>query len=305
MIESPQEEIVFEPLPTEDPDSTINKDPEQQQAKAQFITSSFRRTIRHLRSVGGLRGIFRGFAIFVVNALLVQWSASLLSFVPFIPRSVWTVLCVTALAQFSLGWTHIVISEPSPKTWFRRLPSAKFWNKVALPTAILAAAEQVTVLIPLYLSVLVGITDRDGKAQRPATSHEAKVAAFGGFGILALALLLRFLVVIPAQVTLVRVQASLLPDSEETIVPFDRSFGGKVIPEIVGGSGAIGMLDAWKSFEWNSRIRLVKAYVKVFALQMGLSVLLFLTILCQLFLIVGKDLSKIIPPQDGDKNDEI
>jgi len=70
---------------------------------------------------------------------------------------------------------------------------------------------------------------------------------------------------------LTRVQASLLADSEETIVPFDRSFNGKVIPEIVGGSGAIGMLDAWKTFDWAARIRLVKAYFKVFLMQLAVA----------------------------------
>lgn len=204
VIESPQEAIVFEPLPTEDPDSTINKDPEQQRAPAQYITSSFRRFARHLQSVGGFRGRFRGFAIFCVNAILAQWIASLFSFVPFVPRSVWSVLAITALAQFSLAWTHIVISEPSPKTWFRRLPAARFWKKVALPTAILAAAEQVTVLIPFYLSVLAGLTDKDGKSiPRPTTGPEAANLALSGFGIVTLALVLRFLVVLPANVTLI------------------------------------------------------------------------------------------------------
>jgi hypothetical protein len=109
------------------------------------------------------------------------------------------------------------------------------------------------------------------------------------------------LLVLPADVTLTRVQASLLPDAEETIVPFDRSFGGKVIPEIVGGSGVLSMLDAWKSFDWSSRIRLVKAYAKIYALQILVSFFFGLCLAAEMFLIAGKDWASVLPG-DGNKD---
>ena len=118
--------------------------------------------------------------------------------------------------------------------------------------------------------------------------------------VLALSVTLAFLVVIPANVTLTRVQSSLLPEEVESIVPFDRSFGGKVIPEIVGGSGVIGMLDAWKTFDWNSRVRLIKAYAKFLAMQFAISILFVVTIGAQIALIVGKDLKKIFPGNGKD-----
>jgi len=298
MIESPQEAIGFEPLPTEDPDSTINKDPEDQASRPPYITASFRRTLKLLQSVGGFRGRFRGFSIFVVNAMLAQWIASILTFIPFVPRGVAGVIAAVILAQFSLAWTQIVISEPSPKTWFRRLPSAKTWRKVAIPTAVLAIAEQIAVLVPLYLAMVAGLT-QDAKVIAHLSPHERTMMSLEGFGIFALGVVLSFLLVVPANVTLTRVQASLLPDTEETIVPFDRSFAGKVIPEIVGGSGAIGMLDAWKTFDWSSRIRLVKAYAKVFAIQTVVTILFAICLVSQLFIIVGKDLSKVFPDDDN------
>merc|ERR1711977_672655 len=258
MIESPQDTISFEPLPTEDPDSTINKDPEQP-SKPQLITSSIRQTVRHL---GGFSSRFRGLSIFIFNTLAVQWIAGILSVLPIInllPRGFANIVALILCAQLSLTWTHIVISQPSPKTWFRRLAPLKMWKKVAIPTAIFALAEQVAVYIPIYMSILAGLVDKDAQ------------------------------------------QIVDMKPSEETIVPFDRSFGGKVVPEIVGGTGMIGMLDAWKTFDWAARIRLVKTYLKVIAMQIGVTFLFTMCIVSQLFIIAGKDWSKLIP-EDGNKN---
>ena len=97
------------------------------------------------------------------------------------------------------------------------------------------------------------------------------------------------LVVLPAQVTLVRVQASVLPEEDEAIVPFDRSFGGKVVPESEGGKGVVGMLDAWRSFEWSSRLRLVGLYVKIIAIEMATTLAFVLLVIGELRMIVGKE----------------
>jgi hypothetical protein len=298
MVESP-EAIVFEPLTTEDPDAPINKptEPELLLMKQQPITASFRTTIKHLQSKGGFRARFRGVSIFLVNVLLVNWVSGMLNiFVPFLLAPIIaTVVC----AQLSLAWTHIVISDPNPKPWYRRVPSIKTWKKVAGPTAILAIAEQAAIVLPAYLAARFNfIGNPDDFAN--ITNAERQIMVLKTFSVLALSLALAFLVVIPANVTLTRVQASLLPDEIESIVPFDRSFGGKVIPEIVGGSGVIGMRDAWKTFDWNSRVRLVKAYAKFLAMQFVLTILFFVTIGAQVALIVGKDLKKIIP---GDGKD--
>ena len=295
MIESPGEAISFTPLATEDPDSIINKDPEQP-IRPPYITSSFRRTVMHLKNIGGFRGRFRGFWLYVVNALLVSWLSTSLTFIPFVPRGVAGVFAAVICAQLSLAWTQIVISEPSPKTWFRRLPSAKLWRKVAVPVAVLAVAEQIAVLVPLYIAMVAGL-NKEPKEVAHLTPGQQTAMTFKGLAILCLSIVLSFGLVIPANTVLTRVQASLLPDTEETIVPFDRSFGGKVIPEIVGGSGVISMLDAWTSFDWSSRIRLVKAYAKVFAMQTAVTILFTLVLVGELFAIVGKDLSKVFPDE--------
>ena len=85
-----------------------------------------------------------------------------------------------------------------------------------------------------------------------------------------------------------RVQASLLPEEEETIIPFDRSFGGKVEPKIVGGTGAVSMVDAWKSFDIATCIRLVKLYVKIFVIEIATTVLFTMVGVAELKLILAK-----------------
>ena len=66
----------------------------------------------------------------------------------------------------------------------------------------------------------------------------------------------------PANVILARVAASVLPEEEATILPFDRTFGGRV-----ASGERLKMFDAWKSFTWEAIGRVVKIYVKVFLLQ--------------------------------------
>jgi len=217
----------------------------------------------------------------------------------FLPRPVTTVLASVACANLSLLWTLVVISEPSPKTWFRRIPSLKIWKKVAGPTAMFSVAEQFAVFAPVYLGIIFGLGDKTAHEIAGLSAHKQTIMALKGIAVAILGFVLAVFLVIPANVTLTRVQASLLPDAEETIVPFDRSFGGKVIPEIVGGTGIVSMTDAWKTFDWAAKIRLAKAYIKVFFLQMALSFLFVVVLLAETFMIVGSDFSKLIP-SDGD-----
>jgi len=297
MIESPAETIAFDPLPTEDSDTPI-KDPEHGQIQPQPITASFRRTLRHL---GGFRARFRGIVIYIVAAIAINFVGGILSALPllsFIPRPFWNTVATALCAILPLTWVHIVISQPKAQAWYRRLAPTKMWKKVAAPTAIAAFAEQLAVFLPLYLAFVLGLNKPERIPNMSGGQQTA--AAFKGLGLLVFSLAMKLFVSIPAKVVLTRVQASLLPDSEETIVPFDRSFGGKVVPEIVGGSGVIGMLDAWKSFDWASRIRLIKAYVKVFAMQVGVTVVFTLCLVAEMFIIAGTNWSQYFP-KDGDK----
>jgi hypothetical protein len=298
MIESPQD--LFEPLDTIDTDDSARKptQPELLVVKQQPITSSFRRTIKHLSAKGGFRSRFRGVVFYTIYATAFATVAGTLD--RFLLRGTAPVFAALLLANFKLAWTHIVISDPSPKPWFRRLPEARVWKKIAGPTAVVAIAQQLSFMIPGYLAVALGL-EMNPEAAANMSAHEKHVTAWKGLSIVVLFLALGLFVVMPALISYTRVQASLLADDQESIVPFDRSFGGKVVPAILGGSGIIGLLDAWKTFDWNARVRLAKAYVKVFAMQMTLTFLFLGIGVAELFLIVGKsDLKKIITNPNKD-----
>ena len=51
---------------------------------------------------------------------------------------------------------------------------------------------------------------------------------------------------------------------------------------------------AWKSFDWNGRVRLFKVYAKVGAMEMGLNMLLVFVVLGELRLILGDVVDKIV-----------
>jgi len=303
MVESPQA-LLYEPLDTIDPDAPINKntDPELVLVKQKPITASFRTTIKHLQSKAGFCARFRGIALFVVYSMLLSMVSNFMRVLPFVPRGTAPVFATVLLANFSLAWTHIVISDPSPKPWYRRLPAARVWKKIAGPTAVLAIAEQLAIIIPEVVAIHSGLAKIDPNSAKDLSGAEKQIITLKAFGIFALCAVLGLVLVVPANVTLTRVQASLLADDQESIVPFDRSFGGKVIPEIVGGTGVVGLLDAWKTFDWNARVRLIKAYVKVFAMQMALTILFIGVAIAELILVVGKsDIDKVISGPSDDK----
>ena len=104
--------------------------------------------------------------------------------------------------------------------------------------------------------------------------------------IIIVALLCQVLFLIPARVTLVRVQASLLPVEDDTIVPFDRSFQGKVEPLVVGGKGYVGIVDAWKTFSYAAWRRLIILYTKIIVVSTAIYALMIVVIVPQVVIIL-------------------
>lgn len=300
MIESPTA-VLFEPLPDNDPDAPVDgKKGGQVEAdlilvKQQPITAKFRSTLKHLRARAGVWSRFRAMSLFLFYSVSLGRLTLLLRNVLRVPQGLDGVLASVLLARIQMGWTHIAISDPSPKYWFRRLPSIKLWKKVVIPTALHAAAQQVTILLPAALACTLGLK----KAFEPEVlvnmSDSERNMLFGkGLLVVFVAIFCAVAVVVPASVALTRVQASLLTEEEETIVPFDRSFGGRVIPAIVGGSGVIGALDAWKTFDWNSRVRLLKMYAKALVIQVSVALLFGLVLGMELNFFMSAEIQKFV-----------
>lgn len=273
-------------------------EPELFLIKSKPITSKIRTTIKHLRAQAGPWSRFRGLQVAIVYHLIYAFFYNLVvgRFASPLGRSLFAIAAHTALARLHMTWTHVVVSNPSPKTWWRRIPSTKSAAKILLPTAIWATADQLAIYIPVALAYVYGLNRHveDPSYYKTAPPKELLGLWAQLLGCALVALFIVFAIVFPAEVTLTRVQASMLPEEDEAIVPFDRTFGGRVQPAITGGSGCVSMLDAWKTFDWAARFRLVKLYVKIFAIQVTTTLLFIGVIVGELRLILGDDLHKVV-----------
>lgn len=245
------------------------------------ITSKLRTSVNHLRARAGFWSRFRGMGMFLAYSGLRGFLSSLVpvSTKSFIGQFFVQSFLSVALATWQMAWVHIVISEPSPKRFYQRIPSYKTWIKIAPAAALEDVLTSAAFFLPISLAGSVGWLDID-----PNDDTHPTVVFCRFMGATLIPAILAFLLTIPARVIFVRVAASMLPEEDETIVPFDRSFGGKVSPAITGGSGKIGIMDAWTTFDWAARVRLVKVIGKSFAIQVAFGFLAALVLVGQVIL---------------------
>lgn len=272
------------------------RDTELQRPRQVAITSKLRTAIKHLRQVAGPLSPFRGFHIaiiyhalhnLVLNFAVSPQSASLI-------RALISILVTVVLHRIHMVWTHTVISMPANKSWWKRILPFKLSKTIILPTAIWAAAQQICLYFPRTLFAATYQNIHQPRLQDSGPSTVQKVALIQSIAILAIFIITIFLIVIPAEVSLKRVEASLLPETDQTIVPFDRSFAGKAQPNALGGPALISVLDAWRTFGKEGRIRLVKLYGKVFAIQVALAILFTMIIAGELRVLSGHSFSTLI-----------
>lgn len=278
------------PLLSEDPKSEKTKLVETDLflVKQKPVTSKMRTTMKHLRAKAGPLARFRGLHVSIIYHLLhggiVGFFSSHVVSHP-VARPFIAVFASIALCRLQMTWTHIVISDPSSKAWYRRIPSPSAVRNILIPTAVFAIAEQAVLYVPGALLVLAAQAFNEERKENIGRAQNIAMLETFLIGLIGLGIFV--LIVIPADVTLKRVQASMLPEEDESIVPFDRTFAGKVKPEILGGSGAVSMLDAWKSFDKSARIRLMKLYLKVFLVSVLTSIMFAMILVGEIKMITG------------------
>ncbi|KAH6635178.1 hypothetical protein B0J18DRAFT_462301 [Chaetomium sp. MPI-SDFR-AT-0129] len=254
----------YEALPIDDDGAPKpNDEPVHTAQPGQPITASLRATNRLIRSLGGWLANFRGFGYYFLVNLAVIIATGIISAPFFVPSSVGHLLALLGTAPLSTTWTHVVITAPSTKSFFSRIPPV---NKVYLatwfPTFLFWAAIQASVILPTLLAYAIGLNLQTGET--PSGSDAGKALAVAG---LSLGIQASF--VIPAHAALARVQASLLPADEDPLVPFDRSFAGRVEPEIITGKGFATFGAAIKTIPRASWIRIYLLRIKVFFVTMA------------------------------------
>ncbi|OAP56548.1 hypothetical protein AYL99_09727 [Fonsecaea erecta] len=265
------------------------------------FTASIRQTISHLRARAGYWSRFRGLSMFIAWGLLGGFIVSIIAtiFPNRLGVAFAAIVAETALATWHMAWVHIVISEPSQKRWYKRIPSLRTWPKIAPAVALWATTHQVVAILPMLVCGSFGsLKHMDNPDYKPGRKD---LYAVGGQGILGFSLMVALFVLlqIPATVTLVRVAASMLPEEDETIVPFDRTFGGKTTPAIIGGQGKIGLVEAWRSFPWESRMRLLRLMAKVTLIFLACWLLFTIVLVAEAHILFGDKLGEVMRTVHG------
>ncbi|GAD92921.1 conserved hypothetical protein [Paecilomyces variotii No. 5] len=255
------------------------------------ITSKLRTTIRHLRARAGRWSVFRGLSMFLAWLAASSFLTSLLSSLfglSFFGRSLTQIIVQTLMANMEMAWIHIVISEPSTKRWYQRIPGRSSWRKIAPVAALRSLVDQASFYLPLALGRAFKVLQPTNGSNMLWLSDELPPAkaVIGAMVVLMTSLAVALLIEQPATMVFTRIAASMLPEEDETLVPFDRTFGGKVTPEILGG-GRVGILDAWNSFDWSSRIRYLKVVGKALLINIALGTIFGMILLGEARLILG------------------
>jgi tetrahydromethanopterin S-methyltransferase subunit F len=246
------------------------------------ITSKLRTAVQHLRSRAGFWSRFRGIGMMMAYTAVIGFLSSLIPVRSFLGQFFVHSFLSILLATWQMAWVHIVISEPSPKRFYQRIPSYKTWIKIAPAAALEDVLTSAAFFLPMSFASFFGWLDTTTGDDVPSM-----VTLYRFMGATVIPAILAFLITMPARVIFVRVAASMLPEDDETIVPFDRSFGGKVSPAITGGSGKIGLMDAWTTFDWAARVRFAKVVGKTVAIEVAIGVLAALLLGGQVILMFG------------------
>lgn len=96
--------------------------------------------------------------------------------------------------------------------------------------------------------------------------------------------------IIPAKVILVRIQASLLPVEDNPIVPFDRSFQGKVEPTVVDGRGYATISDAWSTLSMAGWRRIIILNLKIVFVTLAVIVMATAVIIPEWLILVKRSI---------------
>lgn len=252
------------------------------------ITGKIRRTIRHLSTHAGFFARWRGLGYAIIyNSLQAVLCFAIVSALSWLPAAEVIAASVSAIAlsQLHCAWTHKMITMPSQKSLLARIPPRQSWRQLWIPNLVSAASAQAALQVVLLVCQVLALSSYDHENQTVRDSFVIiglKVCA-----VLGLAFFLGFFVVLPIYAALTRIEATLLPDDEDTIVPFDRTFGGKVTPVVVGGSGFRYVKEVCRTFDREARIRIMKLFFKGVAVVFALFMVCIHVISFELFFIIG------------------
>jgi hypothetical protein len=266
--------------------------PQIQQERS--ITKSLRTTTRHLYSVGGIFAVCRGMALhiaFYVGAItasapvFIFWAARRLGaeeddtasdrdltlyeqIKDIAGETTFEIGTSLIFCSWLAAWVHIVITQHTLRIWYRRLPPflSTFyatWRPLVLIPLVSILIRRTTIII---LKRSLGLGGGSNSNESVFMSRNMLLTL-----IWVVVQGLDLLAILPLELAMVRIQASLLPEDEEPIVPFDRSFGTSsngLRPGLLAEPrGPLSFRQAWRSLTWIEMRRLVKIFVKMLLVE--------------------------------------
>lgn len=286
-------------LGNEDPNNSYDPNDHDVEAASTIkpITSGLRSTIKDLRARGGIWSCFRGFRMYLVFtggdigiSFLFTAITTPISVASFIRLSFGHFVGSMLLATWQMAWIHLLIADKSPRNYTRRMLGFQNWPKIA------PAAAVYNILMCAAFSLLTAAANLASWTVTSVSADSGYKQVLGSLVVNILPAVFSLLISVPARGIFTRVAASMLPEEDDPIVPFDRLFGGKVKPETTGGSGKLSLMDAWTTFEWAARFRYVKIILKSLAIEVALGVV-------GILLVMG-ELALITPPSHGSSSSQ-
>lgn len=257
------------------------------------ITTSLRKTVRHLYRIGGSTAYFRGLACSLCIAatyFILTMPFAVIMFIPsvealhsadgdkslvtrlkhaLVPTIIDTALRLL-FASWDTAWVHIVITQPTLRIWYRRLPPffptlRATWRAIVVAHSADALALNV---LPVLLKYMMGLYSPLGVPSPSSVTSDRVLSSL----VWLVSSALYISITIPLDVVVVRTQASLLPEEEETIVPFDRSFGTSGTNGLKPGllaepRGPLSFREAWQSITRAEFQRIMIVSAKMLALR--------------------------------------
>nr|POE99354.1 hypothetical protein CFP56_52747 [Quercus suber] len=264
------------------------------------ITASIKKSIRHLHQTGGFTARWRGLGVFFVyrtlHAVMSNFLAAILGFGLF-GSAIMYIFSSVALARVHMLWTHSMIAAPNSKSLRSRMVPRKQSKALLLPSLVYAVAQQACYLLPLAVAFSLNLPQIDQRLMHgPSDEKNCHMLVFA-VKVLAVpvtALIVGLTVLLPAAVTLTRIEAALLPSDMSTIVAFDReAIMGDIDTTVRGGCRAL-FVQAWRSFDRAARLRLIKLYVKGTFIQLIVIVIGAHIMLAEVYVIGGEKLAIFI-----------
>ncbi|KAK3114496.1 hypothetical protein LTR53_007137 [Teratosphaeriaceae sp. CCFEE 6253] len=262
------------------------------------ITSKITTTIGHLHRVGGFRARWRGLGLSLLYHGLHGATSNLLAGAMgfgIMGHFISYTLVSLGLARIHMVWTHSMIAHPSAKPFWRRIVPRKQCKAILLPSLVFAVAQQATFMLPIAVAFALGLPEINHEHVVASTQHEncSKMMLLGlrVLAVPATALFVALAVLLPASVTLTRIEAMLLPEDEQTIVPFDKAAIAGDLDLTVRGSSKALFVQAWRSFDRSARLRLIKLYAKMVLAQFTIAVVGIHLAIAELYIIGGERLA--------------